>query len=342
MKLYLTPSKYLLLILIFILFVVTLFYYCWRKNDHFAAIPLNGSSKYYRNYNDRITREIQDRDIFYNNIGKSIKYAKKADIILLGHSMLLWGLREDLIKKFEKKHGIKIYNLAMAGDASGEFLRLIIKRWHLKPKLWIINADDHAANFFSKSFDDFGGCTTTSSIATIKYNRIMGFTHVVGRNVQWRLEDLVEHYLPKKITKFIFPGPGLFVWRNAENGNWFLENVPAYNYPDNALIKLTRIQECHTNDTEIKLAKDYLKKIGSNTILTLVPYHEFCAERVKELAIALETEYIIPPNINYSSVDGGGHLDKKGAIAFTNFLLDNLEKTAAFNELIAKKNQRVS
>ena len=59
----------------------------------FASIPLDDDKSYYRNWGDRSTLEIQDRDIFYHNIGNSIEYAKRADIIILGHSMLLFGAR---------------------------------------------------------------------------------------------------------------------------------------------------------------------------------------------------------------------------------------------------------
>src|SRR5689334_10353505 len=79
----------------------------YADKDHFGAIPLEGDTSYYRNYGDWLAKEIQDRDLFYHNIGQSIEYARKADIILVGHSMLMWAFREDLIKAFEKKHGVR-------------------------------------------------------------------------------------------------------------------------------------------------------------------------------------------------------------------------------------------
>lgn len=301
--------------------------------DHFAAIPLDGKTAFYRNYGDRLTREIQDRDILYHNIGKSIQHARQADIVLIGHSMLLWGMRADLIEQFERKHGVKIYNLGSAGDGSGEFLRLVIKRWKLKPKLWVINADDHAANFFNVSLDDFGVSGKSSAINVVKYGRLKGWVNVVGRNVRWRVEDFLFDHLPRSLTKSFFSGSGLQVWRNAENGNWYLEKVSSYVDPNNALIKLTRPQNCHTNPMEIARAKRYLSEIGGTSIFTLVPYHEFCPQRVRELASSLNVETVVPPNVAYSSADGGAHLDKKGAIAFTSFFLAALEKTKAFKKI---------
>ncbi len=313
--------------------------------DHFAAISLSGDVKYYRNWGDRVIREIQDRDILYHNIGKSIEYARAADIIILGHSMLLFGLRNDLIEKFEKKYNIKIYNMASAGDGSGEFLLRTIKRWKIKPKLWIINADDHAANFFSVSLDDFGASGKSSAINVVKYGRMKGYMHVIGRNLRWRLEDILLANLPANWSQSLFHEPILACWRNIQTGNWYLDRTPSYVKLDHPLFKLLRPQDCHADVTEIERAKHYLTEIGGQTILMLVPYQNFCSQRVHELAKALSTEAVVPPDVKFSSWDGSGHLDKKGAIAFTKFFLSALEKTDAFKKLMAirsVKNVRIS
>jgi hypothetical protein len=63
----------------------------------------------------------------------------------------------------------------------------------------------------------------------------------------------------------------------------------------------------------------------------LAPYHEFCPQRVREFSTELQLEALIPPNADYSSADGGGQLDKKGAIAFTNFVTSSLEKLLPSN-----------
>lgn len=329
-------SSYLyLLASFFLLAILGLFLWSKQGNDHPGAIALPQNNAFYRNFDDRLIVEIQDRDIFYHNIGNSIDYVKNADIVILGHSMVLFGLRDDLIKDFEKKHGIKIYNLGSAGDASGEFLRRIIKRWKIRPKLWIINADDFGGNFFNVALNDYGLSGQSSAISVVKYSRPVGYTHVVGRNFRWRIEDFISENLPKKMSKSLFKNSrGVMVWRNVKDGNWFLDHYPAYLSDKNPLITVTRDQNCHTTDDEIAKAKKYLASIGgAPAILMLVPYHKFCPQRVKELADALGEEYIVPPTADYTAVDSGGHLDKKGAIAFTKFFLSNLEQTAAFKQI---------
>jgi hypothetical protein len=63
-----------------------------------------------------------------------------------------------------------------------------------------------------------------------------------------------------------------------------------------------------------------------------VQYSESCPQRVQEIADALKIETIIPPNINYTTIDQA-HLDKQGATEFTVFFLQALEQTEAFKKL---------
>jgi hypothetical protein len=62
------------------------------ERDHFASAPLEGSADWFENYEGLVTRQMQDRDVFYHNIGHSIENARKADIIILGHSVLEFAL----------------------------------------------------------------------------------------------------------------------------------------------------------------------------------------------------------------------------------------------------------
>ena len=49
-----------------------------------------------------------------------------------------------------------------------------------------------------------------------------------------------------------------------------------------------------------------------------------------ELASALNVELIMPPLDEFTYIDGGGHLDKKGAEKFTSYLAGELVKARAF------------
>jgi hypothetical protein len=63
----------------------------------------------------------------------------------------------------------------------------------------------------------------------------------------------------------------------------------------------------------------------------------YCPMQAYELAKALGVEIITPPVDDYTSVDGGGHLDRKSAERFTGFLMSELIKTDAYRRAFPEK-----
>jgi hypothetical protein len=58
-----------------------------------------------------------------------------------------------------------------------------------------------------------------------------------------------------------------------------------------------------------------------------------------ELAKAPGIEILVPPDAGYTTLGGGGHLDRKTAVKFTNFLITELVKTNAFRKAFNKDRQ---
>lgn len=324
---------------IFSIFSLGIILFClwgFLGKDHFASIPMHGDKHWYESYDDMVNRQMQDRDIFYHNIGHSIEEAKKADIIILGHSMVLFGMQNDLIQSFADKYHLRIYNMATAGDGSGEFIRRVIKRWGLHPKLWIINADDHAASFFSVSLDDFGNFGSSSAVRVVADSRLKGYLNVIGRNVSWRLQNALLRVSPEWLIKGTFlnhVSTRATLWRNIYTGNWCLDKVPVYHLPGKP-ITVIRDQNCHATPQEIETGLSYTNDIGGDVVLMLMPHSEFCPQRLKELASNLGYEAMIfPPKKIFTTLDQT-HLDAKGAQAFTNEFLSQLEQTEAFKRVV--------
>jgi hypothetical protein len=298
--------------------------------DHLGAISLADDEASYRNLDDQFGPEIQDLDIFYHNIGRSIANARKADVIILGSSFSLFAIDHESIEEFATLHNLRIFNLSFVGVRSGEFVHRIIKRWHIRPRLWIINADDAQIGFFSDStIITFGDLV--QPISSLGYGRAHAIVSVFRRNLQWRLGDFID-----PIKKYLSPtwSRYLLTYRRVQDGNLLLEFMPRYLANDNAVVSVLRKQDCHTNDDTIRRARDYINDIGGDAILTLVPTSEYCPRQAIELAKALHVDTIIPPNPDFTSIDRGGHLDKRGAVAFTGFLLSALEHTEAFARIV--------
>ena len=199
---------------------------CWMHSpgqDHLGSISLNGDGNWYHNY--EIGSEIQDQEIFFNNIGHSIENAQQAERYILGTSTVLFGIDWRLFEAFEKKHHIKMYNMAFAGIGSGAFSLRLIEKWNFHPKLWIIHADMYQNKFIYSFFYmslPTGGSFRAPGDA-VKTGWLPAYLHVIGRNIRWRFEmarGQLQHEL----------------YRSAVTGNWFLDNWPNQMLDNNAHI----------------------------------------------------------------------------------------------------------
>jgi hypothetical protein len=292
-----------------------------KGHDHFASTSLNGDTAFYRDFAGWVP-EIQDQELFYHNIGGSVAAAGKADIIFLGPSFVSYALDKTLLRQFEAAHGRHVYNMSFIGIRSGEFSRRIITHWGIKAPLWVINADDQFIHFFSTALDLTLGPATMVIPAT-RHNRLRGFLSAAARNLRWRAEDYISYYRTGD-------GSAHGIYRNVATGDATVEVNPRYMANDNKEISSDRGRECHASPETIEIARQYLKDIGGQVVLTLVPHSQYCPAQAYELAKALGIEIIVPPDGGYTTIDGGGHLDHKSALKFTSFLMTELIKTDAY------------
>ena len=286
-----------------------------------SALPFRGDDLWYRDIGGRKVPEIQDQDLFYHNIGPSIAEVKKADIVILGPSFVLYALDAEQLKAFSAKYGVKIYDMAFLGIRSGEFSRRIIEKWGIRPKLWIINVDDQIEPFFTTSLDMWWFRSSSFPIPSASYGRVRAWLNVFRRNMRWRVEDLLA------------ASPDASFYRRVDNGTMYLDGNHRYSATDNPVIVLSRDQDCHASPSTIDVGRKYLADIGGHTIFTLMPHTQYCPQQARELAEALGVEAILSPSWRYTSVDGGGHLDHHGAAAFTEYFLSALERSRAFREI---------
>ncbi|HLZ03218.1 MAG TPA: hypothetical protein VKR55_13855 [Bradyrhizobium sp.] len=309
---------------------------CWdggARHDFFSEIVKDGDADWYRNFGGRHIPQIQDEDIFYNNVGHSVASAKASDIVFLGPSFVSYAVDRQTLQSSPQLGGLKIYNMAFVGIRGGEFSRLVIKRWGIRPPLWIINADDQFVHFFSNDLDLTIGPEKVP-IGAVQRNRMRGWLTVVGRNLRWRIEDIDAAF---QQGSYSLTPPFFGLYRNVSNGDMLLDANPAYVASGNKPMRSARDGNCHTNAAVVDYARRFLKEVGGNVVLTLVPHSQSCLQQARELADALHVELIAPPFDGMTTVDGGGHLDKNGAKIFTGYLARELVKTAAFKRAFAGK-----
>jgi hypothetical protein len=327
---------------VFVLFASLLGFFglleCWALpgRDHFAAIASNQGSTWYQDLGGDAVTEIQDQDLFFHNIGTSIDHLRKADVVIVGSSLVAFALNGKVAKaEMDNKYGLSFYNLSFVGISSGEFTRRTAEKYKIHPKLWIINADDGGGggNFFGTGLQrSFAGDVKT--IAAVQHGRIIALKEVARRNLRWRVEALF---------KFVFQSSALeradrtaipHFFRDAVTGDTDMGAFPRYDRQDNPPADIKRSSDCHTTEDVIRTAKVLAKTFGGEIVLTLIPNTYYCEQQAREVANALGIELVLTGKLNYSSWDGGGHLDRLGSTEFTTDLFTALEKTATFRRVL--------
>jgi len=291
--------------------------------DFFGSIPLDGDGRWFHNYEP--AKQIQDQDVLWNGIGHSIENAQQADIIFVGASTVLFGIDWRLFEAFEQKHHIKMFNEGLAGFGSGAFSLRLAQKWNLHPKLWIINVDEYQGNFANSYFymtalDGGVGGTFKPAGDTVHTPWLRAYRDVLGRNIGWRFEmDL--------------GGLQVDPYRSAVTGNWYLDYWKYQLNENNATIVPWSGPVCPEKQDEIDGAKKFLREIGGEHILMLVPSVIACNQRVKELGEALGVSAFTVDPTQFSSGDGGGHLDRRGSIKYSKLFFAWLEQQAEFQKL---------
>jgi len=300
-------------------------------HDFFSEVAKEGDADWYRDFGGRHIPQIQDQDVFYSNVGHSVASAKASDIVFLGPSFVSYAIDRDTLQSSPLLGRLKIYNMAFVGLRGGEFSRRVINRWGIRAPLWIINVDDQFVHFFSDDLNVTLG-PEKMPVAAVQRNQMRGYLTVVGRNMRWRTEDLIAAIEQGSLSSLSSPS-GLY--RNVFNGDMLLDANPAYVANGNKPLRLARDPNCDTNPAIVNYARNFLHEIDGYVVLMLVPHSQACVRQAAELAKALNVELIAPPFDDLTTVDGGGHLDKRGAEKFTRYLGAELIKTAAFKKAFA-------
>jgi hypothetical protein len=310
---------------------------CWGLigRDHFAAIASGHGPTWYQDLGGDAVTEIQDQDIFFHDIGSSIDSLRRADVVIVGSSLVAFAIDGTVVKNvLGNKHGLTFYNLSFVGISSGEFTRRIIKKYQIHPKLLIINADDGGGggNFFGTGIQrSFSGDVKT--IAATEHNRVEAFKEVARRNLRWRLERLFKTSLHSTALERDDRVPIPHFYRDAATGNADMAAFPRYENIDNQAVVIKRDPDCHTTDEVVGTAKDFVRDIGAEVMLTIIPNVHYCEQQAREIASKLGIELVLPGKLAYSSWDGGGHYDRRGSFEFTTDFIGALEKTGTFKRV---------
>jgi hypothetical protein len=273
-----------------------------------------------------------DHDVLYYNFGKSIENAKKADILFLGNSRVQLGLDRGLLESFAKRNCLNYFNMAFANVESYQFPLMIIRKYDLRPKVIIINAED------------FTGSLSFLAQDVISQGRLQSVLLFFLRNATYKDILVLHSYAPRWIRETFSATLKEHVYkhvvyRSRVTGQW---SRPA----SRKSIPITNKNEsdCEAGIKEktfdnAKRFKEEMSKRGTRVVLTLVPHNYSSQNCAEQLAKHIGALMIGVDWHGLSTVDLS-HLTKESSQRFTEEFLRKFETSECFLDLIYKKNHQ--
>lgn len=274
-----------------------------------------------------------DYDVIYYNFGKSIENANKADIIILGNSRILSAFDESILKYYGNHYGLKFFNMGFGHIESYKFPYTIIKKYDLRPKIVIINAEDFRDDFSNIAMHVISQGKPRRALSFFVrssiYKDILIFHSYSPKWIQPILEKLLRKNIYNKIT-----------YRSRITGALLIppisrKSIPIINrYENNCDVEVKALDIA-------KRFKDEMLQRGTQIVITLPPHNNSCRKAAEKIA-----EYIGVPLIYVDwrglNTFDGSHLTVESGQRFTEEFLKKFENSETFLNAISKKPKKLN
>ena len=229
---------------------------------------------------------------FYHNLEPDMtRHLQAADVLVLGNSRALYGFSTQAVHDYFAARGLKYFVMAFGYSEKSGFALAIIKRYQLKPKMMIINADP----FFFHHISATGVDAMREDIG----NRLMVYAKKWGQNISRRtcpVFGCVER--------------AGSIFRDRVNGRWFWRDTlisdKAVGPFDPAAMK--NVDNYFPHEKSVAAGKAFIAAVPVRPdcmILTAVPTPQGNFQHVAEILgppLGLPTVNTVVPNL--MTVDG--------------------------------------
>jgi len=313
----------------------------WKGN--LPTVDINDSYMVMEAYSD----QAYDLYTLYYGIGDTIKEAQKADVLILGNSKPFFAFRNEAVRAFTQKTGIRVFDMAVPYGDGVTMAKDLIDRFHLSPSILVINEN----HFFDTTLSPYG-------VETVKMGYWQAFVKVVEHSISWFFRFRLHQLFPRFGLGKMYGAMPVVEYRSHQTGCLAMENFAQYPVP----AATHSVQEESLFSDELNTALQFKKEMqdrGIKIILTSVPYGtddmnhldkwikdperriliskaEEPYERVDKTARLLGLPLIAPPATGLIIFDGR-HLDEKSASKFSDLFFTEFLKRPEVKTLLNSK-----
>ncbi len=270
------------------------------------------------------------QELFYYGAGESIDHAREADILFLGSSRMQFGVSWTLLQPWCESRGLSCYQMGFGHGEPMPLPKAVMERHDLRPALVVANVD----RFFAPRPSDYGARIMDASLPVGLAQRL-----AVSTPSLFNLE-LMPHFIPPA------PEGSDLVWgrqsssqvfRSVEHGGWFAPEIPSKAFP----VASPDPADAPT-DREIQLCRDFADWLeGRGGELVLIGVHTSTRNLGPMLPALAEAAQVTAVPVDAAGLEtfDESHLTPGSAERYTRELLEGLEKTQAFQAVLARGTQ---
>jgi len=264
-----------------------------------------------------------DHLVLYHDFGDSIRYARTADVLLLGDSKMQFAFPRGVLERVSGETGCSFYNLAFGHAEGAVFARALMEKHDLRPRYAIVSKDDFFRPEASAFAQQVMGTGRWEAWKTVLERNLVGRTRqhsALARLPRWRILDRGPDAF----------GPDPMIYRSAAWGSWAVrkENVRPRsaqpvpgNRPRSGEISADLLARAVT-------FQRFLADRGADLVLTQAPFFASDAVAAEALARALGVPFLLPDLPDLVTRDGE-HLDDPSAERFATAFLAAFTRMAA-------------
>lgn len=285
-----------------------------------------------RSYLAYIQGNTLDHVILYRDFGQSMDFARRADVLLLGNSRINLGFPHEVLERVAASADVRVFNLGMGYDESFRYPLDIIRRYDLRPRAVVVNAD---SVFFSSGSSHVA--SRLLSDRELTRDVWQDYKNVVETTLGFRAARILHRFIPRFcIAK---SRSSLVFFRSYATGSWQWAAGPAVT----KRVPITELTDGNEqlSDAEIQNALAFQREMQTRRtaiILTQVPYNKSSDQKLRQLAQLLDVPVIRPQLDNLATFDGS-HLTAESAARFSTAFFDDFFSNSRIVAALPDKSQ---
>jgi hypothetical protein len=257
-----------------------------------------------------------DHHVLYHGIdAEALAHLKNADLLFVGNSRLMFGLRSEVLAPWAAARGVAYYAFGFGYRDGDDWALELIRKLDLRPRVVVVNVD----GFFARPMSSGALRVRRDPEFGARKLRFEGeVTHEARRVVHRIIPNWLDLYGRPGFTS----GDEFIAYRSRRDGGWAVSPWPAAATPAASIDFQNEPVGPRIGDAA-RAFKAELDARGSQMVLTYVPTPDDSGGNPVALGTMLGVPVVGLGVAGLSSHDGS-HLSEESALAWSRRLTDDL------------------